>query len=173
MKAILLIPLFILFIFSSCHQEKKMTPVEYNDIIISEQSKIIEITLELVENLDQDIELCEKNRVDIIKQCDSSLIIIKNLEAYNGNSRLKNSAIKLFAFYKKVYSTDYKILIDILRKGENITEDDMDQMSQIATKIELEEKDIESDFLEAQSEFAEENKIQMEENKLQKKIDSI
>ena len=166
--------LFIgIILFPSCNGSKKMTAVEYNDSIIEEQSKVIKLTIELVKNMDIDLVACEKNRVDIVKQCDSSLVILKQLEPFNGNLQFKSSAVKLFEYYKKVYSTDYKTLLEILNKGEDLTEEDVDQISLIADKVEKEEGRIEDIFIEAQKEFAKQNNIRIEENELQKEIDAL
>lgn len=148
-----------------------MTPVEYNDTIIKEQAKIIELMFELVAKIETDLDGCEDVRLKTIIQCDSSILQVSKMEPYDGDASMKNTAIDLFNFYKKAYKKEYKEMIEILQLGENITQADMDRITFLNAELAEKETKLDSAFQGAQAAFAKKNNIIIEDNKLQKKID--
>ena len=93
MKYILPLFAFSFLLLQSCATDSQKA-IEFNDAIIKEQSKIIELSLDLVETMDTDLAKCKDIRLDIVKQCDESLAAIKKLEGFEGSDRLKNAAIE-------------------------------------------------------------------------------
>lgn len=172
MKYILPLFAFSFLLLQSCATDSQKA-IEYNDAIIKEQSKIIELSLDLVESMDTDISKCKEIRLDIVKQCDESLAAIKKLKGFEGSERMKNAAIELFSFYKKIYSNEYKQMFDILDKGVDITEEDLAFIQKMEVDVTKQEEKLDKEFADAQQELATKFNFQMEENENQQKIDAI
>lgn len=151
----------------------KMGPVEYNDAIVSEQSKITEKFLSLMNIVETDLDQCEPLRLDIIKQCNESISIVSAMSDYNGSNRMRDAALALFHFYKEINMNEYKEMLDILRKREEMTMDDMTRLRELEQQITTREIPLDVEFQSAQQEFATQNNIQIRENGLQKEIDAI
>ena len=164
--------LSVLFVLFSCNMDK-MGPVEYNDAIVGEQSKITEKFLSLMNTFGTDLAQCEPLRLDILKQCDESISIVSAMSDYNGSTRMRDAALALFNFYKEINSNEYKEMLDILQKGEEITKDDIARLTELEQLIASREIPLDAEFQNAQQEFATQNNIQIRENELQKEIDSI
>lgn len=172
MKYILPLIAFSLLLLQSCATESEKA-LEFNDAVIKEQTKIIELSIDLFETMETDIEKSKEIRLEIVKQCDVSLAAIKKLEEFEGSQRLKSAAIKLFSFYKSIYSNEYKQMFDILDKGINITEEDLAYMEQMEVEVTKNEEKLDKEFADAQQELATKFNFQMEENVNQEKIDAI
>jgi len=160
-------------IFSSIAISQNSKAIEYNDKIIDEQAKIIELTLEVVELIETDLDLCEKKRLETVKQIDNSILVVEKMGAFEGNTELRSAAIDLFKFYKKVFGDDYKVMLDILKKGENITEEDVTTITEIFSSISEEEIILDENLSRTQNLFAEKYGFQIEENELQDEIDDL
>ena len=160
-------------LLQSCNSKPTMTPIEYNDTIIKEQTKIIELMFDLVAKIETDLDGCEAIRLKTIVQCDSSIQFISKMEPYDGDASMKNTALDLFNFYKKAYQNEYKEMIEILQLGDQITEKDMARMTSLNEELAKREATFDSAFQGAQAAFAKKNNIMIEDNKLQKKIDNI
>ena len=157
----------------SCNSKPTMTPVEYNDTIIKEQAKIIELMFDLVAKIETDLDGCEEVRLKTIVQCDSSIQFVSKMEPFDGDASMKNTALDLFNFYKKAYQNEYKEMIEILQLGDKITAEDMARMTSLNEELAKKETSFDSAFQGAQAAFAKKNNILIEDNKLQKKIDNI
>lgn len=167
-----LLPISMLFVLFSCNMDK-MGPVEYNDAIVGEQTKITEKFLVLMNQVESDLDQCEPLRFDIIKQCDESISIVSAMSDYNGSTRMRDAALALFHFYKEINMNEYKEMLDILKKGEEMTLDDVTRLSELEQQITSRETGLDAEFQNAQQEFAMQNNIQIRENNLQKEIDAI
>lgn len=173
MKLTLALFTLAFLLLQSCNLNKTTSAVEYNDKIITEQTKVIQLTLDMINYIETDLAKCEELRLEIVKQCEKSIGIIEKMEPFDGDSQLKNAALDLFKFYKQTYSVEYKKLIEILNKGEEITQEDITEITDISTDIEKKEVDLEDKFEVAQNAFAKKYNIQIQENSLQKEIDAI
>ena len=74
-------------------------------------------------------------------------------------------------FYKKVFQDDYMDILDIRKKGENVTDADISDMNDIVEKISKDEEEYDKAFHKAQKDFAEKNNMKLKENEMQKDID--
>ena len=160
-------------LLQSCNSKPSMTPVEYNDTIIKEQAKIIELMFELVAKIETNLDECEAVRLKTIVQCDSSIQLVSKMEPFDGDASMRNTALDLFKFYKKAYENEYKEMIAILQLGDEITADDMARITLLNEELAKKETTFDAAFQGAQSAFAKKNNILIEDNKLQKKIDNI
>jgi len=160
-------------LLQSCKPEKTMTAIEFNDAIIAEQSKIIQLTLDFAKTMETDLDKCEEIRLQTIVQCDSSIAAIGRIESFEGGEALKSSALDMIQFYKDIYSNEFKTMIEILKKGENITPEDIESLTKINEEITKREQVLDATFNNAQTEFAKKNNLNIGENALQKDIDEM
>lgn len=172
MKKIFYLSALSLFILSSCGP--KMSPVEYNDVIIGEQTKMSQLMIEMTDefqtfNFDKSDEVREK----LVQQCEASVKAVKELPDYKGNTRFRDAGAALFGFYRDISDKEYKEMIDILKKGADITEDDIMRLTVIEQEIGAREEPLDNEFQAAQEEFATEHNISLIENKIQKDIDKL
>jgi hypothetical protein len=69
-----------------------------------------------------------------------------------------------------VFEEDYMDIINI-RKKEDLTQDDVDEMDRIVKKITKEEEGFDKAFHNAQNNFAKKNNMKLRENEVQKELD--
>jgi hypothetical protein len=74
-------------------------------------------------------------------------------------------------FYKKIFTNEYKQIIDIRLKGGSETEDGVAEMKRIVSSITTEEEKYDKAFQNAQAGFAGKNNMKLAENEMQKKFD--
>ena len=173
MKVLISLLTVSFMLLHSCNSKPSMTPVEYNDTIIKEQAKIIELMFDLVAKIEKDLDGCEAVRLKTIVQCDSSIQFVSKMEPFDGDASLKNTALDLFNFYKKAYQNEYKEMIEILQLGDKITAEDMARITLLNEELAKKETSFDNAFQGAQAAFARKNNIMIEDDKLQKKIDNF
>ena len=149
-----------------------MTPVEYNDKIITEQTKITKLFLEMNNYASIDVEKADSIRGLTVIQCDSSIAVLKGMPDFDGDSKFKNAAINLFQFYKDINQNEYKEMLAILQK-EDVVMEDIERMSVIQEQVSSKETGFDSKLEQAQNEFAKKNNIQIAPNAMQNSIDNL
>lgn len=93
-------------------------PIVYNNIIIKEQSHLIEQTLTYI-NLSAhsaDLKEIEKSRNELIDEIRKSIVKIRKLPSFNGNSRLKNETLNVFNIYLETYEKDLLTSLSLKKK---------------------------------------------------------
>ena len=168
-----LIILSVLFLLAGCTNGTQMTAIEYNDAIVGEQTKITKLILDLVNHIETDLDKCEELRKQTIEQCDASIKTVEGMSDFEGNVRLKNTALDLFRFYKDISSNEYKEMLDILRKEDGITVEDVDRLGALEQQVGQREVGLDQNFHNAQQEFANKYKLMIQENALQKEVDQM
>ena len=150
------------------------TAVEYNDFIIGQQEKVIKAVLSMSEVMNapkinnDDL----KASYDVFgKECKKALDTVKTMDEFNGNKAFRDESIKLFEFYYEIYQKDYKEIVEILIKGENISDTDVARLKEIQESITKRENVRDGAFAEAQNKFATENNMQIIPNEVQNQID--
>ena len=175
----------VFFTISSCNlkpSDKKPTnklsfsnAVDYNDFIFKEQEGIVNSAMSLSEAL-------QSGRSDIINikykkfgsQAKHSLDNVKLMDAFNGNTSLRDEATRLFQFYFSLYQNEYKEMIRIILKNDNIsTKSDKLRLSEIQQQVAIKESRLDSAFAIEQSKFAVANNMQIMQSEMQNKIDSL
>lgn len=149
-----------------------MTPVEYNDAIIGEQTKISRVMLDMANNFSADLEKSEALRQDLVEQCKLSIEAVKKLPAYKGDTRFRDAGVALFTFYKEISEKEYKEMIDVLKK-DKIEEADIKLLEALQIKIGEREEPLDAEFQAAQKAFARKHNLSLYENEIQKEIDRL
>lgn len=150
------------------------TAIEYNDFIIGQQEKVIKTVLKMSDVMNVtpiNNEDLKARYNDFGMECKKALDTIKTMDEFNGNKAFRDESIKLFEFYYEIYQKDYKELIDILVKGDNISEADVNRMKEIQESITKRENVRDGAFANAQNKFAAENNMQIIPNAVQNEID--
>lgn len=156
-------------------QNSTKSPVDYNNEIIDNQSKIIQKIINLSNSFDKrDANEMENLYQVLKKQIDESIDTISNLDEYEGNTQFRDASIKLFKFYQSVVGKEYREMIDILKKKDSeLSQKDVDRIDALTIDISKREEGLDEEFAKVQKEFADKYNIQIQENILQKKIDKM
>lgn len=161
-----------MLVLASCNMGPKMTPIEYNDAIIGEQTKISRVMIDMANSFSTDLNKSEALRLDLIKQCEASIKAVKELPDYKGNTKFRDAGANLFTFYKEISEKEYKEMIDILKK-ENIELADIERLTVLEKEISGREVPLDDAFQTAQQEFAKEHNLELRENDIQSEIDKM
>lgn len=179
MKNIFLI-LTMAVLFAACKETVKgtngviyKTPIEYNDYIVSRQTTLMKNIVSFGEMAQTNpdsagkmLDLFAKETTDFIQE-------IKGMPPYKGDTSLRNAGVNIFTFYKKVFQSYYKQIMEINKSGENKTEEGVAKLNSIVTNLNKEEEIADKAFHKAQKDFAETNKMKLIENSMQKKLDEM
>ena len=149
------------------------TAVQYNDYIVGRQTTLMKniVTFGAMAQKDLDsagklLDIFARETVGYIKE-------IKGMPPYKGDSSLRDAAVNTFTFYKKVFDTDYRQIIEINKSGESATEEGAAKVNKIVADITKEEAEFDKFFHNAQRNFAETNNMKLIENSMQKKVDEM
>lgn len=155
--------------------QSTLTPVEYNNKIISIQTTVINAIITLSGTFEQRNHDEMDSKYSALKKITEKAVEdISKLSSYEGNSDLKTAAKNLFVFYKETVATDYAEMIKILKKKDtDITEKDIQRIDEISAAISAREKVLDERFAEEQKNFAKKYNFTIEENELQKEIDNM
>lgn len=168
---------FILFpalVLPACNQTK-MSPSEYNDAIVDEQSKIARLMIDMAQS-SAEVAKADSIRQKAIAQAEESLKALEKLGDYKGEKDLLDAATNLFKFYRDICSNEFKEMYELLRKISEPGADSgaiMTRMEELNTSISNREKPLDEAFAAAQKAFAEKYKIQIKENELQEEINKL
>src|SRR5688572_13145132 len=120
------ITLLILFLtaFVSCNQTVKgrngvtyKSASHYNDFIVSRQTAVMKKVMDFVQVSDTSLDSAERILDEYVVDIDRIIDEIKGMPPYKGDSLLRDAAAATFVFYKRIFSNEYKELIDIRKKG--------------------------------------------------------
>ena len=181
MRTLFFPALLLLLSFASCSLPSATgpngtsfsTPIEYNDYIIARQTGIINHILDISKTAQTDLPATEALLNQGVLLADSVLLDVQGLPPYNGDSTFRNRAISMFHFYRQVFDVDYREMVAIRKKGDNITVEDFQRLDAIQARLTEEETERDKHFHNAQQEFAEKHHLRLGENELQKKIDEV
>lgn len=168
----LLFPAIALLIFTAFAPVTKMTPQEYNDVIIGEQNKISKIMIDMANYFGSDLAMSDQLREKLVKQCQTSVSVLRELPAYDGDTKFRDAGIALYTFYGQISAMEYKEMIDILRKT-NIEASDIERLTNLEKQITEREIPLDDEFQKAQNAFAKKYGFTLIENEYQDQIDQL
>ena len=151
-------------------------PIDFNDYIIEQQTKIMRLVLELSNSdaMATDMKKARKMLAKIDEQTHRSIDNLNAVEPYEGGEDLLKAAKDLFRFYGEDMIDSYKELMDIAEKGrENITDADIESIDQIVAEITEKEKGLDNAFASAQQAFARQHGFRIQRSELQDEIDQM
>jgi hypothetical protein len=146
--------------------KKFETAVAYNDFIIAEQVKIGKVIQDFVSAFSKSSDSTEvhRTRKAIATQVDSSVIQVKKMQAFKGDTALKKAAISLFLFYGKAAANEYTQLVRISFNSKLSQEEKTKQMTGILDTVSKTEAVFDKSFSDAQQAFASKHNINLTEN---------
>lgn len=148
-------------------------PAQYNDYIVSRQTSLVKKIMDWSQVAQTNLDSAAKMLALYDNQTTVMIDEIKGMPAYKGDSSLKQAAIKSFTFYKRIFSEDYKRLLDIKKDGSDMTEEGAAEMNSIVNKLSRDEEVLDRAFQLAQKNFAAKHKMKLMDNEVQDKIDKI
>lgn len=168
---------FVSFLMFSCGNKAKDGEVnfdsaqDYNNYIIDLQSKTIKAILSFADACSTgDATIMRTSYEQFQKQAKESVVELKKLGSFDGNSEFRDKAIDLFSFYEEVANNDYKKMLDLLLK-EDFNDADQAEIDAIVAKVSEKEAKFDAAFAKAQDEFASKNNMSITKNALQDEID--
>ena len=144
--------------------------VQYNDYIVNRQANHMQNVLDLVKVAEKDLDSADKMLDNFSAETVTYIEEIKEMPAYKGDSVLRDNAVSIFNFYKKVFQIEYRRIIQIRKKGNEMTHEDLEEMKDIVGRLKREEKDYDRSFQNAQKNFADKNNIRLKESEMQKEF---
>jgi len=139
--------------------------VEYNDFLVKQQKEVLNTQTafsEAINALDfspnSDSNLTYKFR-EFGKATKIALDTVNKMDSWNNNTQFRDDAIKMFKFWNDAYKKEYKEMINLLLKGQDLTPEDQDRMNKVGADVDAKEQGFINTFLESQKKFATENNI--------------
>lgn len=145
--------------------------VQYNDYIVSRQSKHMQNVMDFAKAAKINLDSAEKMLVKFSGETAKAIEEIKGMPPYKGDTSLRDAAARSFSFYKNVFQNDYPRIIDIRKKADEMTNEDIEEMKKIVEKITRDEEGFDKSFHNAQKNFADKNNMKLAENEMQKKFE--
>jgi hypothetical protein len=147
--------------------------LEYNDYIIKNQKEVINVVLDFVKVAETSIDSANTILDNGMITADEAVKNIEGMPPYKGDSTFRNAAINSFRFYRQVLGDEYKEMLAIRRKGQDMTSDDLNRVQVILDELGKREEKYDKAFHNAQVEFAKENNLRLSSNEMQEKIDKL
>jgi hypothetical protein len=164
-------------ILMACNQPVKgrngviyKSAVQYNDYIVGRQTTLMQNILDFGKMAETNLDSAEQMLHRFTNEAGTMITEIKGMPSYSGDSSLREAAVSSFSFYKKIFDNDYMQILNIRKKGTEVSNDDVTELSNIVTRISREEEGIDKAFHKAQKDFADKNNMKLMENKMQKKL---
>ena len=139
--------------------------VEYNDFLVKQQKDVLGTQTAFSDAIDaldfspsSDSNLTYKFR-QFGKAAKIALDTVNKMEGWNNNTQFRDDAIKMFQFWNDAYNREYKEMINLLLKGQDLTDEDQDRMNKVGADVDAKEQGLINTFLESQKKFASENNI--------------
>ncbi len=143
--------LILLFCFGiSCNFLSQKNAIKYNDIIINSQRSISDRFTDISNAFLSDDSLrMFQSLKSLNTTIDSAIIVVSDLSSLDGSTEMRDAALQLFKFYKKVGEQQYVEIVNILLKEET-SEEDAERLNVIEKEISLSETELDKNFTEAQ-----------------------
>ncbi len=152
MKYILILILTISVV--SCSFFNQRSAISYNDKIIHLQTKI-QLKLDALgaSFITRDSVLMFNRIAELQNTTDSSIAALEGLDGFDGSTELKDAALNVFRFYKRLASTEFQVEVNVLTK-DSITEEDKKVLTEIDERTAADEKKLDDALLRAQNNLA-------------------
>ncbi len=136
-----LLLLFSFVILLNVKAQTFSTPVAYNDYIVNSQNELIDLLLVFNDQVSAD-DAEKKNLLalthEMTLKAKSLVAKVEAIADYEGNWDLRNSALELFRFYVKTFSTEYREMIELIFVAE-LDEATLAKLNVILEKVTTEE----------------------------------
>ncbi|MCS7028588.1 MAG: hypothetical protein NZ519_07440 [Bacteroidia bacterium] len=148
---------------------KRQAAKEYYQRIFDQEQKISQAMQHFSDALEKSMaesELSKKHLLDLEKAyqelgkaIEAAIKEVKSLKGMRNDENFQESAIALFEYYQKVHKEEYKMMIEICKKGR-FTDQELQQMSLIAESIDKNGKSYEDKLKAAKAKFVQRYDLQ-------------
>jgi hypothetical protein len=135
--------------------------VKYNNKIIKEQHSVTPLIVSFFHNhfkkhVSPGVIKKEKEKIEL--KLDKGIANLRAMDGFEGDTKLRDSAIEWFRLYKRSFDIEYEQVIPILTKKDK-TEEDKVKLKELRDKLLAEEEAIDIKFEMAQEAFAAKHKL--------------
>lgn len=147
--------LFIGICLVSCGPTKE-DAIRYNDAITFEQTKVVDAENRLTDAVKQGTNYELDKALDKLSvQVDSSTAIVKEMEAFDGKTDMKDAALALFAAYRSVIDNEYNAwMINLQTPADEVDDQILDEEKELINAINDKLNKASDDFKRTQNNFA-------------------
>lgn len=172
-KVLFLFALILFAVASPLRAQPFKEAVDYNDYIVDQQNSIGRELITFNEAFADEtvtFESITPTYNQLIKVTETAIANVTAMDAYGGNTDLRNSAAALFGFYLDIFKNEYLEMMKILLQDE-ATESGFARVEEIMQQISASEAEFDQAFNDAQTAFAEKHNFKLEENELTKEFE--
>ncbi|MEQ1675670.1 MAG: hypothetical protein ABL876_03140 [Chitinophagaceae bacterium] len=174
----LLLSVVLLTALASCNKPVKgrngvtyKNAVQYNDYIVGRQAILMKKVLEFGRAADVNLDSAEQMLDKFSDETDEMIVDLKGMPPFKKDSALRDAAVRTFTFYKKVFSTDYKELLQVRNKPGIDVATAEQEVNAITVRLSKEEEGYINGLHKAQRAFADKNHMKLTENKMDKEFE--
>lgn len=154
--------LLVSWVVTAAQTPSFKTAVEYNNYIVDLQTKVSASISNFSKSFEsRDFSLTNTMRENIVEVAKESLVKLKSMPAYKGNSNFKNASIRLFEFYKSCAQTEYKELVSLILDDKQKKEGSTERLNQLLAEVTKKEKSVDDSYLSEQQQFANDNDFRL------------
>lgn len=169
--------LLLLTLFYACKEPLRArdgtifkTPADYNEYIISRQTKVIRNIIELGNRIEVSPDTAYTLLDKYSAQTDSVIEDIKGMPPFRSDSAFRDAAIRTFTFYKRLFNEHYRTILKVRMRKGNATEEGVNDLMEIMDKIKREEEVLDKQLHNAQNDFARQYDMKMRPSAIQKEL---
>lgn len=134
---------------------------EYNDAIIANQEKIVELYQVIGENMVENPPAADSARQVAIIVVNGIVDFTKRMPDFNGNGEFRDASVHIFQYYLETFRNEYKEILDIFRMGRQPDESQIARLEFIDRQLQIKEQPLDDAFVRAQMKFAFENDLEL------------
>lgn len=148
-----------ILLFSACKPGTKTGEVvfknalAYNDYIVMQQKRVQQMAVLLEEQSKSDLGKASQTLDSVIIITNQSIDSLQHMPEWKGNTSLRNNALQELRFYKKMFSEDYRKIIEIQKDGK-ITPEEEALYSRMTSNIDSLQTRFDAALLKSQQAFA-------------------
>lgn len=146
------------------------SPADYNEYIISRQTKIIRNIIELGKRIEVNPDTAYTLLDQYSAQTDSVIEDIKGMPPFRSDSAFRDAAIRSFTFYKTLFNEHYRTILKLRMGGGDNTEEGVNGWMEVMEKIKREEESLDKQLHNAQNDFAKKYDMKMRPSAIQKEL---
>jgi len=98
-----------------------------------------------------------------VKATNEAVEAVKKEGSFNGDDNYRQKLQALLEFFQSVVANEYQMVISIISKYPNVTQDDQDQLNGLSLSISQREAKLQEELRAAQKEFSEDYGVTIEE----------
>jgi hypothetical protein len=132
---------------------------KYNDKIITEQHKMASKMVKFFQGFKtSSLESMKAQRAALVAQIDKSIAKIKAMGGFENDTKLRDGALELFAFYKSTLEKEYNDMIQLIA-NKSRSKEDTEKLEKYKNDLISKEEDMDNKFAKIQEDFAARHKL--------------